>query len=105
MRNSYEQAKEQLLRIKKEIDQIVESTGGATKLSQKEEILDKIYKECIRMCNNEQNKKYINFNYYPCKAMISLSKGNKYESLKECLTGFMNFVEYVSNISDTSKYG
>jgi hypothetical protein len=101
---NYDELKNELLNIKKRIDEEINEKGITPNLINYEEDLNKIYKKVKKVCENEQNKKYINFNYFPCKAVISLAKGHHYVALKEWLEGFKNFIEYTNEVKDTSKW-
>jgi hypothetical protein len=101
---TYDELKNKLLNIKKEIDEEIKEKGITPNLINYEEDLNKIYKKVKKVWENEENKKYINFNYFPCKAVISLAKGHHYVALKEWLEGFKNFIEYTNEIKDASKW-
>jgi len=101
---SYDELKNGLLNIKKRIDEEIKEKGITPNLINYEENLNKIYKKVKKVWGNEQNKEYINFNYFPCKAVISLAKGHHYSALKEWLEGFKNFIEYTNEVKDASKW-
>jgi hypothetical protein len=101
---SYDELKNELLNIKKRIDEEIKEKGITPNLINYEENLNKIYKKVKKVWGNEQNKEYINFNYFPCKAVISLAKGHHYSALKEWLEGFKNFIEYTNEVKDASKW-
>jgi len=95
---SYNELKNKLLDIKKQIDEEIKEKGITQNLINYEEDLNKIYQKVKKVWENKQNKKYINFNYFTCKAVISLAKGYHYVALKEWLEGFKNFIEYTNQV-------
>lgn len=104
MKMDYQEAKKHFLGVKKEIDEMIERKGVVRELRNKELKLDSAFEECIDSCKNDEDKKFISFNYYPCKAMIFLSKGWKYKALIECLKGLEYFLKYLKSIRDKSRW-
>ena len=102
--NNYEQAKRNLLALKKEIDNSIDQNGISHNLSKKEYKLISLYEKCLYLSKTDQDKRYVSFNYYPCKSMISLSKKCKYDALEEWLIGFKNLIEYVNQIQKPDKW-
>ncbi|MFZ8805951.1 MAG: hypothetical protein ACO2PO_23650, partial [Candidatus Calescibacterium sp.] len=100
---SYKKLKNKLLGIKKEIDKEIKK-GLSNDLKKYEKALNNIYHQIQKILNNEQDKRYINFNYFSCKAMISLAKGHHYVALKEWLEGLKNFIEYTNEVKDAGKW-
>jgi len=101
---NYEKSKDEFLKIKNQIDDEINKHGITKNLLNYEKDLENSYQKVKRMCRNEQDKRYINFNYFPCRACISLAKGDIYESLKEWLLGFKNFIEYTNEVKNANKW-
>jgi hypothetical protein len=101
---SYKELKNKLLDIKKQIDEEIKENGLSNDLKKYEKALNNIYQQIQKILNDDQNKRYINFNYFSCKAMISLAKGYHYVALKEWLEGLKNFIEYTNEVKDASKW-
>jgi hypothetical protein len=101
---SYNKLKNKLLGIKEKIDEEIKENGLSNDLKKYEKTLNNIYQQIQKILNDEQNKRYINFNYFSCKAMISLAKGYHYVALKEWLEGLKNFIEYTNEVKDIGKW-
>ena len=101
---NYEKSKDEFLKIKNQIDDEIKKHGITKNLLNYEKDLENSYQKVKRMCRNEQDKRYIDFNYFPCRACISLAKGHHYVALKEWLVGFKNFIEYTNEVKDASKW-
>lgn len=101
---NYEKSKDEFLKIKNQIDDEIKKHGITKNLLNYEEDLKNSYQKVKRMCRNEQDKRYINFNYFPCIACISLVKGYIYKPLKDWLVGFKNFIEYTNEVKNASKW-
>jgi len=101
---NYEKFKDEFLKIKNQIDDEIKKHGITKNLLNYEKDLENSYQKVKRMCRNEQDKRYIDFNYFPCRACISLAKGHHYVALKEWLVGFKNFIEYTNEVKDASKW-
>ena len=101
---NYQELKNELLNIKNQIDKEVEEKGITKNLINYEPDLKNIYQKVIKACLNEQDEKYINFNYFSCRVVISLAKGYQYVALKEWLTGLKNFIEYTNQLSNLDKW-
>lgn len=105
MRNNiWEKYKNIFLNIKQKIDKTVESQGIVFALSNQEGELDLAFSKCKKSFITPQDRNFLCFNYYPCKAMITLSKGWKYKSLIECLEGYKFLLSYIKNISSPQKW-
>jgi len=101
---NYEKSKNEFLKIKNQIDDEIKKHGITKNLLNYEEDLKNSYQKVKRMCRNEQDERYINFNYFPCVACISLVKGYIYNTLKDWLVGFKNFIEYTNEVKNASKW-
>jgi hypothetical protein len=100
----YKKSKDEFLKIKNQIDDEIKKLGITKNLLNYEEDLENSYQKVKEMCRNEQDKRYINFNYFLCKAIISLAKGYHYVALKEWLEGFKNFIEYTNEVKNANKW-
>jgi hypothetical protein len=101
---NYEKSKDEFLKIKNQIDDEIKKHGITKNLLNYEKDLENSYQKVKLMCRNEQDKRYINFNYFPCRACISLAKGYQYVALKEWLEGLKNFIEYTNEVKDAGKW-
>jgi hypothetical protein len=101
---NYEKSKDEFLKIKNQIDDEIKKHGITKNLLNYEKDLENSYQKVKRMCWNEQDKRYINFNYFPCRACISLAKDYQYVALKEWLEGLKNFIEYTNEVKDAGKW-
>jgi len=101
---NYEKSKDEFLKIKNQIDDEVKKNGITKNLLNYEKDLENSYQKVKLMCRNEQDERYINFNYFPCRACISLVKGYIYKPLKEWLLGFKNFIEYTNEVKNANKW-
>jgi hypothetical protein len=101
---NYEKSKDEFLKIKNQIDDEINKHGITKNLLNYEKDLENSYQKVKWMCLNEQDKRYINFNYFPCRARISLAKGHHYVALKEWLEGFKNFIEYTNEVKNANKW-
>jgi hypothetical protein len=101
---NYEKSKNEFLKIKNQIDDEIKKHGITKNLLNYEKDLENSYQKVKLMCWNEQDERYINFNYFPCKACISLAKGYIYKPLKEWLIGFKNFIEYTNEVKNANKW-
>jgi len=101
---NYEKSKDEFLKIKNQIDDEINKHGITKNLLNYEKDLENSYQKVKRMCRNKQDKRYIDFNYFPCRACISLAKGYHYVALKEWLEGFKNFIEYTNEVKNANKW-
>ena len=102
--SNYEKYRDKLLSVKKLIDSEIKNNKISQNLLRYEVDLNEYYKQAINTSSSPQDKKFINFNYYPCKAMISLAKEYKYIALIELLNGFKAFIEYITNLRIKNKW-
>ena len=100
----YQILKGKFLRIKEQIDKNIEEKGINQNLINYEKYLEAIYQKVKKVCSDKQDERYINFNYFPCRAVISLAKNYHYVALRDWLIGFKNFVEYTNHLDNVSRW-
>ncbi|QER41217.1 hypothetical protein F1847_00125 [Thermodesulfobacterium sp. TA1] len=101
---NYEEAKKIFLEIKSQIDETINKNGINKVLLNYDDKLTDWYNKVISLCSNDEDKKYINFNYYPCKSCISFAKNHQYKALSEWLEGLKNFIEYTNQLRNLNKW-
>jgi len=104
-RELYIRCKQELLKIKKLIDENIKKNGISDNLPNYENKLDIPYKTILKLGLNFQDKRYITFNYYGSKSYIYIAKGWKLKAIDAFLTAFSNFVAYLKEIKDISRWG
>lgn len=100
MKMNYEQLRNKLLEIKKTIDNEIKNKGISSDLLRYENKLDSIWEEIYSSTVNEQNKRFITFNYYAPKTYILLAKGYKFEAVNSFCCAISNYVQYLNYIDN-----